>query len=308
MAHTITTIDTGYMGPERAAAYLLRDGDLAAFVETNTTLAVPRLLDALAAQGLTPEQVRLVAVTHVHLDHAGGAAALLAACPNATLLAHPRAARHLIDPSRLVASAVAVYGRDAFEALYGSIEPVAAERVQVMEDGDRVQLGDATLTFLHTRGHANHHAVIVDDVAAAVFTGDAFGLAYPELAGFTFPSTSPTDFDPDEAHKAIDRILATGAERVFLTHYGEHRALDAMARSLHQQLDLYAALLAEAASPETPDDAIDALCAARVTAIFDAELRQRGLDTPATRALLGVDTDLNAQGVAFAARRQRASR
>src|SRR5690606_33155614 len=109
--------------------YLLIDGDEAAFVETNTSLAVPRMLDALAAQHLAPEQVRWVIITHVHLDHAGGASALLQACPNATLLAHPRAARHAIDPSRLVQSATSVYGAERFARLYGTIEPVEATRV-----------------------------------------------------------------------------------------------------------------------------------------------------------------------------------
>jgi len=310
MHHRITTIDTGYMGPRRAAAFLIQDGDRAAFVEANTALAVPRLLATLDAAGLAPEQVDLVAVTHVHLDHAGGAAALLAACPNATLLAHPRAARHLIDPSRLVASAIAVYGAEPFAALYGTIKPVDPARVRAMEDGATASLGASTLTFVHTRGHANHHAVIHDDRAAAVFTGDAFGLAYPDLqtgGRFVFPSTSPTDFDPDAAHRSVDRILALAPERVFLTHYGEYHDLETMAHALHRQLDAYATLLADAASPSLPDLDIDALTTDRVAAIFDAELRAHDLDSPETRALLDVDITLNAQGVAFVARRLRAT-
>ncbi|MCZ7684882.1 MAG: MBL fold metallo-hydrolase [Sandaracinaceae bacterium] len=160
---SVVTIDCEYMDhPGFAAAYLVLESDRAAFVETNTNRAVPRLLEALRAHGRDVGDVELVVITHVHLDHAGGASSLMEACPHATLLAHPRAARHVIDPSKLIASAREVYGAEAFEAMYGEIRPVPAERVRVMEDGDAVTLGGRTLTFLHTRGHADHHACIVD--------------------------------------------------------------------------------------------------------------------------------------------------
>src|SRR3954471_23425092 len=115
-APEIHTIDCDYIYPRFAAAYLRVAGDEAAFVETNTSHAAPKLLAALASRGMRPEQVRWVIVTHVHLDHAGGAGAIMRACPNATLLAHPRAARHIVDPSKLVASATKVYGAERFQA------------------------------------------------------------------------------------------------------------------------------------------------------------------------------------------------
>lgn len=302
------TIDSGYMGkPGVAAAYLLRDGDEAAFVETSTALALPRLLRALDAEGLRPEQVRYVVITHVHLDHAGGASALMRACPEATLLAHPRAARHAIDPSRLVASATAVYGEARFRELYGAIEPIPAQRVRAVDDGEVLPLGRRELSFLHTRGHANHHFVVHDRAAGGVFTGDAFGIGYPALqtdGRFVFPSTSPTDFDPVAARESLARVVGTGAGRAWLTHFGERRDVPEVAADLDAQLDAYERLLERAIAVDEPD--LDAFVEREVRGFFDALFTRRpGADTPANRDLVELDVDLNAQGVAFAARRAR---
>ena len=211
----IRTIDCDYMRREGfAAAYLMREGERAAFVETNTNHALPKLLSALEAEGLDPEAVEYVIITHVHLDHAGGASALMQACPNATLLAHPRAAPHVIDPAKLVKSAKAVYGEREFSEMYGDIRPVPEARVRSMADGETLAFGERTLTFLHTRGHANHHFCVLDTGSNGIFTGDSFGLVYPGLQQgglFAIPSTSPTDFDAAAAKQSLDRILDTGA-------------------------------------------------------------------------------------------------
>lgn len=304
----VRTIDVGYMGRRRvAAAFLVQDAGEAAFIETGTVPSLPRLLAALEDEGLKSEQVRYVIITHVHLDHAGGAAALMRACPRATLLAHPRAARHAIDPSRLVASASAVYGTERFQELYGTIEPIAEERVRVVDDGEVLSLGNRELAFLHTRGHANHHFVVHDRAAEGVFTGDSFGIAYPAVqnAGrFVFPSTSPTDFDPVAARESLVRIVETGARRVWLTHFGERTDVREIATDLDGQLEHYEALLERAR--EVDDEALDAFCEQEVRAIFDGLFTRRpGADTPTGRALVELDIDLNAQGVAFAVRRAR---
>jgi glyoxylase-like metal-dependent hydrolase (beta-lactamase superfamily II) len=292
-----------------AAAYLMREGDRAAFVETNTNRSLPRLLSALEAEGLGPEAVEYVIITHVHLDHAGGASALMDACPGATLLAHPRAAPHVIDPQKLVKSAQAVYGEQPFREMYGEIRPVPGERVRIMQDNETLSFGQRTLTFLHTRGHANHHFCVLDSGSDGIFTGDSFGLVYPELQRrglFAIPSTSPTDFDAAEAKRALDRILATGAERAFLTHFGEQRELEAIAAQLHRQLDVYGALADEAFASDLEGDALDALCQKRIRALFDELLAEHGLgDDRAARELLETDIDLNAQGVAFSVGKRR---
>ncbi len=306
----VRTIDTHYYDmPRGTAAYLIREGDRAAFVETNTTHAVPRLLEALEAEGLTPEAVDWVIITHIHLDHAGGASALLARCPNATLLAHPRAARHAIDPSKLVASAREVYGAEAFARLYGEIAPVPEARVRVMNDRETLSFGGRELTFLHTRGHANHHMCVLDSGSRAIFTGDSFGLVYPDLqrnGRFAIPSTSPTDFDAAAALESLDTIVGSGAERAYLTHFGGYDDLEEIAEQLREQIEESAEIVERAFEDEVPDDELDAFCAERVWDMLEGRLEAVGLDEDeAAVAALKLDADLNGQGLAFAVRKRR---
>ena len=306
------TIDCHYAGLERvAASYLLIEGGEAAFIETNTTHALPHLLDALRAHDLSPEQVRYVIITHVHLDHAGGASALMRACPNATLLAHPRAAPHAIDPSRLVHSARAVYGEQMFGRLYGEIGPIDADRVRIMDDGEVLDWGARSLRFLHTRGHANHHMVVVDSGTRTVFTGDAFGIAYPALQGdglWVFPSSSPTDFDADAAIDSVKRIAALDVDRACLTHFGSVEALDDAADQLIAVLQDYGAWVRDADDSGLDGADLDAHLRTRVEARFEADRARYGAGADVVQGLLGVDVDLNAQGLAHAVRKTRYKR
>lgn len=305
----LVTIDCDYLGPGIAAAYLRIQGDEAAFIETNTNHAVPKLLAALEQENLSPQQVRYIIVTHVHLDHAGGTSLLAKACPQATVLAHPRAARHLIDPSKLVASAKVVYGAERFDALYGTIEPIDAARVKSLDDGAEVSFGEATFKFIHTRGHANHHFIVHDPARRSVFTGDTFGLSYPRLQRakpFVFPSTSPTDFDAAAAHASVDIVKNLGVERAALTHFGEVEDIDTIAAQLHEWLDLSAAWMQKAnqGDPAHAEKTIrDELLAAMHRM---AERSGISLDTE-DLALLDLDAGLNAQGLAFAASKARSA-
>ena len=305
----IETIDCEYLTPGLACAYLRVCAGRAAFIECNTAHALPRLISALERAGLAPDAVEALVVTHAHLDHAAGASAVLAACPNAVLYAHPRAARHLIDPSRLVASATKVYGADRFREMYGEIAAIPAARVRPLEDGARFTLGGSELRVMHTRGHANHHFVVLDPDADAVFTGDAFGLAYPALqrAGlFIFPSTSPTDFDPPAAKESVLRIRDAGMSRAMLTHFGEVWDLSNAAAQLLADLDFAERLLLDAASSSEPDEALVPRLRAALSAHIEGRAQKRGLTlTEADRALLVLDVDLNAQGIAFAALKRR---
>lgn len=307
----ITTIDCDYLGKERmAAVYLLRDDDELAFIDNNTHAVLPKLLDAVSATGRSPEDVKYLIITHVHLDHAGGTSALAAACPNATVLAHPRAARHVIDPSKLVASATAVYGADEFERLYGTIVGVDEARVRAMEDEETVRLGGRMLRFLHTRGHANHHFVVWDETSRSVFSGDAFGLTYPVLQGpgpFTFPSSSPTDFDAELARGSVDRIVALDPETVYPTHFGAVRDVRTAAAQMKRHLDFYETVMEDAFASDLPDDALTDGCARRLRDYFAGLLNQHGAlgADPATWDWLKLDLDLNAQGLAFAAVKKR---
>lgn len=206
LGHDITRIDSAMLREELAACYLLRGAsanggaDEYAIIETGTHKTVPIILALLEQRGVRRDQVRYVIPTHVHLDHAGGVGGLMQALPEATLLVHPAGARHMIDPGRLKAGAMAVYGEDAFTEIYGDIVPVAAERVRAMADGTSAAVGDRQLVFYDTPGHARHHFCVHDPQSRGIFTGDTFGLAYPRLhthrGPFIFPTTTPVQFDP----------------------------------------------------------------------------------------------------------------
>jgi glyoxylase-like metal-dependent hydrolase (beta-lactamase superfamily II) len=301
----LSTIDCQYMSPKMAAAYLRVEGTEAAFIETNTVHALPLLLAALEASGRSTAQVRWVVVTHAHLDHAAGASALMAACPNATLLCHPRAARNLVDPSKLVASAIRVYGQTEFDRLYGTIDPIPAARVRELGDGAGFELGGAPFTVWHTAGHARHHFVVEDPATGSVFTGDAFGLVYPLLQRgqrFALPSTSPIDFDAAEAHRSIDRILGLRQRQVVPTHFGPYDDAEVIAGQLRRWLDVSQAAVEQCIARGEVE------CEATLRAVLDAELaraaERAGLRLSAEDlSLLELDLKLNAQGLAVVVQR-----
>lgn len=306
MSTTITPIDCQYLFPEFAASYLLENRGEAAFVDNNTYHSVPRLLEALRAQGLHPEQVKYLFVTHVHLDHAGGTAELLKHCPHAQVVAHPRAARHLIDPSKLVASARAVYGEARFDQLYGKIEPIAAERVTVAEEGDRFKLGQEEILILHTRGHANHHFCLWLEKERVVFSGDSFGLSYPGLQKsgrvFVFPSTSPTDFDFGEALKTVERIRALQPKYVYPTHFGPIREVEKAADQLIQHLNASEAIRQAISVGALPREQ-GAVLAALKKHYKEFAAQHLFQWTDSEWKLMELDLTLNADGLIFRAER-----
>lgn len=221
----ITTIDTGYLRDQFAASHLMVEEGKAAFIDVGTSHSVERLLAALHAQGLRETDVQYVIVTHIHLDHAGGAGRLLELCPNARLVVHPKGARHMVDPEKLIAGAVQVYGSERFAALYGQIQGVAQQRVIEAAADFQLDLNGRRLTFLDTPGHARHHFCVWDEKSRGVFTGDAFGLAYPQLqlAGrrpFLLCTTSPSAFEPEAMVDSIERVMKLEPETLYLTHFG----------------------------------------------------------------------------------------
>ena len=175
--HGITAIDAEYLYPGHAAAHLIVDQGRAAFVDVGTNSSVPYLLAALDELGIARAAVDYLLLTHVHLDHAGGAGALMQALPNARAVLHPRGAPHMIDPGKLIAGSQAVYGEERFRRLYGELLPIPAARVRVVADGERVALGARMLELIHTPGHAQHHYVVVDAAHASIFSGDTFGIS-----------------------------------------------------------------------------------------------------------------------------------
>lgn len=297
---SVHTIDCDVL-PTFTAAYLRVDGDECAFVEAHTARALPRLIAALEAHGRRPEDVRWIVVTHAHLDHAAGAGSLLARCPNATLLAHPRAAAHLTRPEKLIASATRVYGEERFTELYGEILPIPEARVQSLDDGATFPLGRSTLRVHHTLGHARHHFVVEDPALDTVYTGDAFGLVYPALQGagrFALASSSPIDFDAHEARRSIDRILALGTATAHLTHFGPVDDVATVGAQVRAWIDRSEAWQEEAARGGGTVDERVAAVAAKVRAALVALGR-----SPEDLEHLAMDIDLNAQGIVVAADR-----
>jgi glyoxylase-like metal-dependent hydrolase (beta-lactamase superfamily II) len=253
--HGITAIDTEYLYPGHAAAHLIIDQGSAAFVDVGPNSSVPYLLGALDELGIAREAVGYVLLTHVHLDHAGGAGALLRELPAARALLHPRGAPHMIDPSRLIAGSQAVYGAARFHRLYGELLPIPAERVQVVADGERVQLGGRTLELIHVEGHARHHYAVVDEAHASLFSGDTFGISYRALdtgnGAFITPSTVPTQFDPDAHIASIDRMLQFRPESVYLMHFSRVTDVPRLGAELKEQIaELAAIARSHAGDPE----------------------------------------------------------
>lgn len=302
----ITCIESHYQRPGLACCYLLRQGHEAALIDTGTGYTAPAILALLKQKGIAPDQVRYVIPTHVHLDHAGGAGQLMAALPEARLLVHPRGARHLVDPTRLRAGTVAVYGEAPFKKEYGELLPVPEERVVEVADGQIIELEGRPLTCLDTPGHARHHICIWDPQSRGFFTGDTFGIGYPELetdqGPFMLLPSTPVQFDPETWHATLDRLLSYRPERMYLTHYGQVLQPAKLAPVLHQELDAYAAIANAARDSKAPLETI--------TRQLDAHIKQRlkeagsSLDQKTLDYLLGMDIKLCAQGLEVWLQRQ----
>ncbi len=303
VAPGVVLVDTGYVGPGIAAAWIVKGGGSAAVIETGTAHSVPHVLAGLAAAGVAPEGVSHVLVTHVHLDHAAGAGALLERLPAARLVVHPRGARHMIDPSKLLAGAAEVYGgTEAIRRLYGDVRPVPAERVVEAPEGTVVDLGGRALRMLDSPGHAKHHFVVHDPATRGFFTGDTFGISYREFddasGPFMYPTTTPVQFDPPALRASVARMLAERPERMYLTHYGmiEGRIPEAAAAML-AAVDGHVAVAQGAPPGPARQAAIRAGLAAQLLEL----LAGRGWKGTREEALasFSVDLDLNAQGLEF---------
>ena len=301
-AHGICAIDSGFIRPWLAAVHLVIEDGRAAIIDTATNAAVPRVLDALAAEGLGPEQVDYVILTHIHLDHAGGAGTLMAKLPQAKLCVHPRGARHMADPRRLIEGTIAVYGESHTRAIYGEILPVAEERILVVGEGARVALAGRELSFIDTPGHARHHVCVHDRASNHVFAGDTFGLGYRELVvgdrASVFPTTSPVQFDPPALHRSIDRILALAPEAVYVTHFGKMRDIERLGADLHRLIDAHVAL-AQAQHDDGAERHARLKRGLERMVLAEGERQRWPLNREQILELFATDVELNAQGLAI---------
>ena len=298
LPHSIFVIDTGFYRPMFDASFLIVEDGRAAFVDTGTNFAVPRLLAALDDLGLAPESVDFVIPTHVHLDHAGGAGLLMQALPQATMLVHARGERHMIDPQLLYQGALAVYGQAEMDSAYGSLVPVPAARVQATHDGMTVQLAGRPLRFIDTPGHARHHHCIWDERSRGWFTGDTFGLSYREFdtanGAWVLPTSTPVQFEPEALRSSIERLLARDPDWMYLTHFGRVGDVRRLAGLLFEQID---AMVALGQQLKTAPDRHGALKSG-LTALYRAQLQRHGvIEVEAGISGLALDIELNAQGL-----------
>ncbi|MCG5500412.1 MBL fold metallo-hydrolase [Ectothiorhodospira lacustris] len=300
--HGITLIDAQVVRPGLAASYLIVENGRAAFVETGTSHSVPMLLKALEQKGLSREQVDYVIPTHVHLDHAGGAGTLMEQLPNAELVIHPRGARHMIDPSKLIAGATAVYGEAVMARDFGTILPIPESRVIQADDGGSVSLNGRELVFLDTPGHARHHFCVVDAKGRGIYTGDTFGIAYRELdterGAFVYPTTTPVQFEPEALHASVDRLVGQGLDYMYLTHFGRvgGEELSRLQTEQHEMIEEF--LVLGRAHRKDGEGRHQALCDGMM-ALFVKRLAAHGCRLPESRIreLLAMDVELNVQGL-----------
>ncbi len=297
----VFAVDTGFHRERFDAAYLLVQGGRAAFIDTGTNHAVPRLLATLDALGLARDDVDWVIPTHVHLDHAGGAGLLMRELPLAQLLVHPRGARHLIDPSALWQGATAVYGAEEMARSYGVLVPVPAARVQTSHDGMRLSVAGRGLRIAETPGHARHHHCIWDETTRGWFTGDTFGLSYREfdtaLGAWLMPTTTPVQFEPDALRGSIHRLLAAQPSCMYLTHFGRVGEVPRLGALLLSLLDSLVAM----AQAERHAPARHERLKQGQLELFAASLDAHGCPwgREAIAQLLQMDLELNAQGLAI---------
>lgn len=299
----ILAIDTGFQRPHFDAAYLIVENGRAAFIDTGTNHAVPRLLAALQAVGLTPADVDWVIPTHVHLDHAGGVGLLMQSLPNARALIHPRGLRHMVDPKALWLGALAVYGEEEMQRSYGRLVPVPAERAEASHDSQVISLGGRPLKLIDSPGHARHHHAIWDERSRSWFTGDTFGLSYRGFdvdgRAWVLPTTTPVQFEPDALRATVARLLAAEPVAMQLTHYGRVGGsvgeVQRLAAELLTQVDEMVTL---ATALRAAPDRHAQLKAGLMTGYL-ARLQAHGHPAGAEAAdWLAMDAELNAQGLA----------
>ncbi len=298
--HGISAIDAQFYRPERAAIHLLVEKGVAALIDTGTSFSIPGVIESLKQKNIAIEDVAYVILTHIHLDHAGGASECMRLFPNAQLVVHPRGAGHMTNPARLVAGAMSVYGEAEFKRVYGEIYPIDVERIVVAPDESRIDLNGRSLLFLDTPGHARHHNCIYDERSQSFFTGDTFGVSYREFdvngLEFIFPTTSPVQFDPEAAHASVDRIMRYEPRYAYLTHYSQIGNLAHHAKSMHTLIDAHVTIAQSAKNSGSDRQSIisDAL-----RKLLLQRLSEHGCRLPQAEIdeLLRSDIRLNTQGL-----------
>lgn len=298
LGNNVWMIDLFEQGhPCRSAAYLILDEKIT-LIETGSAKSHDVLLSAMAKLGVKPVDLGYVIVTHVHLDHAGGAGQMMEKATSAKLVVHPRGARHMIDPSRLWAGTSQVYGERIHE-LFGSMVPVPEEKIVIGNHLDTLAIGKRTLTFFDSPGHAKHHFTILDKVSDALYAGDAVGIRYRTCyTGWNFewvmPSSAPADFDPVAVHKTAAMLRDVPFSWVYHTHFGRSPKEEAI-RETERWADGMAELIHRVYEPGI--DVTKVISALREWIAKD--LRQQGYNPGSDIEVLDFDVLLDALGLIY---------
>ena len=300
IADGISVIDSGYFSRDFAAIYILRQGNEVAIIETGNKYSATNVQKALKMDGLSFSDVAYIIPTHVHLDHAGGAGELMNQCENAQLIVHPRGARHMIDPSKLIAGAMAVYGETNFKKLYGEITPIESTRVIEADDNFVINFNGRELKFIDTPGHARHHFCIWDEMTGSMFTGDTFGVSYREFDKgnevYIFPSTSPVQFDPEALIKSIEKLITYSPQRVCLTHFSVIEPTNKVVDQLIDGIHFVSSLAKEYASHKEAEEIIQN----EMMSYFLKGIKKVGNDDlEFCRDRLKLDVEINTQGLIY---------
>lgn len=300
IADGITVIDSGYFSKDFAAIYLLKQGNEIAIIDTGNKFSVNNVHKTLDDNGQGFSDVAYIILTHIHLDHAGGAGELMARCPNAKLIVHPRGARHIIDPTKLIEGAISVYGKANFKKLYGEILPIESGRVIEADDNFSLNFNGRVLKFIDTPGHARHHFCIWDEHTESMFTGDTFGISYREFDSanevYIFPSTSPIQFDPKAAIQSIEKIMQYKPQRVCLTHFSSIRPTQKVVDQLIEGIHFVSSL----AEKYAIEDDSELIIRNEMMGYFIMGLEKIGVnDTTFCRKRLELDVNVNTKGLIF---------
>lgn len=244
--HLIDTQMGGYDGIAAAYAILSSKPTL---VETGTALSAPVVEKALHTLGIGAEDLATIVVTHIHLDHAGGVGDIAARFPNAKVVVHERGARHLVDPSKLMASARRVFGQ-TMDEIFGDLLAVDADRLVILSERDTVDLGEGrSLESFYAPGHASHHVGLADSLTGDLFTGDAAGVYVPETQDVR-PATPPPDFDLDLTISSIQKMQDIKPTRLLFSHFGPVTDIDTTLERSVEELKLWVEIVEHARGPE----------------------------------------------------------
>lgn len=303
----IYTLDAGYQRSQMVAIHILRENGRAILFDSGINNSLPLLKKALEKLDLSFAEVDYLFLSHVHLDHAGGAGNIMNHCPNAKIVVHSRGARHLVDPTKLMSATIDVYGKEQTEKLYGTLIPIPENRIIIGEEGAKFKWQSREILILDTPGHARHHLCFFEQEQKVVFTGDSLGISYREMdeknpdninvpRQFIFSTTTPSQFSPEDLINSTTKIINLKPQLAYITHFGELRNLEEKSEILIRQINKLANI-AKQFSPS--DNNLYKKIKAEVDnyLLMEAKLFNSKLPTDKILEIWKFDLELDAQGL-----------